>query len=281
MGGDLEKIRTVGEYFVEVWKIAGVDFNKVEVIWASDLVSKPDYWKTVILVAKQTTLNRALRCLTIMGRKAQELKETAQLFYPMMQCADIFHLSADMTQLGLDQRRVNILAREVGPKIGYWKPVIVSHHMLLGLQGRKEPGGYDEKPEIDIAISSKMSKSKPSTNITVHDSQEEIRRKIRLAYCPPKQAEWNPLLDYAKHIIFRAFKEMKIERPIKYGGEVMFNNYEELEREYVTGRLHPLDLKEAIASYLDKLIKPIREHFERNSHARELYRLVKTQEVET
>jgi len=36
MGGDLEKIQEVGRYFVEVWKAAGVDMSKVEVLWTSD-----------------------------------------------------------------------------------------------------------------------------------------------------------------------------------------------------------------------------------------------------
>ena len=144
MGGDLGKIRKVGEYFAEVWKAAGVDMNKVEVVWASDLVNSSEYWRKVILIAKNTTLNRATRCLTIMGRTETELRKTAQLFYPMMQSADIFHLEADICQLGLDQRRANMLAREVGPKLGWWKPVIVSHHMLMGLEGIKEPEGFDE-----------------------------------------------------------------------------------------------------------------------------------------
>jgi len=47
MGGDLEKIRKVGKYLLEVWKAAGVDLSKVEVVWASDLAADPDYWKLV------------------------------------------------------------------------------------------------------------------------------------------------------------------------------------------------------------------------------------------
>lgn len=35
----------------------------------------------------------------------------AQILYPLMQCADIFYLRADICQLGLDQRKVNMLAR--------------------------------------------------------------------------------------------------------------------------------------------------------------------------
>ncbi|MEM5766530.1 MAG: tyrosine--tRNA ligase [Candidatus Aenigmatarchaeota archaeon] len=275
LGGDLEKIKLAGKYFIEVWKAAGLDTKKVEFVWASDLASRKEYWKKVILIAKSTTVNRANRALTIMGRKAGELKEVAQYFYPAMQIADIFELQVDICQLGLDQRRANMLARELGPKLGWWKPVVVSHHMLIGLQGVKQPEGYDENRDIDIAISSKMSKSKPSSSIFMHDSREEIFKKIRNAYCPEKIVENNPILDYTKHIILRKFKSIKVERPLKFGGEIEFKSYGELEKAFKQGELHPLDLKNAVADYLDQIIKPVREHFEKNSSARELLELVK------
>jgi tyrosyl-tRNA synthetase len=279
MGGDLEKIKLAGKYFVEVWKAAGVDMNKVEVLWASSAVTDEEYWKKVILIAKNTTLNRSMRAISIMGRKMGELKDTAQLFYPMMQTADIFWLKADICQLGLDQRRANILAREVGPKLGWWKPVVVSHHMLIGLEGMKKPEGFDEKEQFDVEISSKMSKSKPETCIFIHDSKEDIQRKISKAYCPEKVVENNPILDYSKHIIFRKFKTLKIERPAKFGGDLEVSDYGELERMFRLGQIHPLDLKNSVADALDKIIKPIRDHFEKDRKARELYELVKQEKV--
>lgn len=279
MGGDLEKIRVVGEYFIEVWKAAGVDMSKIDIVWASDIASQGDYWKTVINVAKHTSVLRANRALTIMGRKSGEMRDVAQYFYPMMQVADIFHLGADICQLGLDQRRACILAREVGPKIGFWKPVVVSHHMLMGLEGSKTPEGFDENKAFDAAISSKMSKSKPNSAIFVHDSRDEIFAKIKAAYCPEKIVENNPILDYCKHIILRKFGEIKIERPAKFGGHIEFVSYEELESAYSKGEVHPLDLKIAVAGYIDKSIAPIREHFHNNKKARELYENVKMYEI--
>lgn len=279
MGGDLEKIKQVGEYFIEVWKAAGIPTNKVEFLWTSDAISDPEYWKKVILIAKNTTVKRAVRCLSIMGRKETELKETALLFYPMMQCADIFHLKADICQLGLDQRRVNMLAREVGPKLGWWKPVVVSHHMLMGLQGVKQPEGFDENRERDIEISSKMSKSVPETCILVHDTKEEIKRKINNAFCPEKVVENNPILEYAKYMIFRKFKTLEVKRLRKYGGYIEVNSYEELEKLFRKGEIHPLDLKNAVADALDKTVKPIREHFEKDKKARKLSEIIKSSEA--
>ncbi len=277
MGGDLDKIKKVGEYFIEVWKAAGVDTKHVEFVWASEVMADREYWKKVILIAKNTTFNRANRMLTIMGRKEGEMQEVAQYFYPMMQTADIFALKADICQLGLDQRRANMLAREVGPKLGWWKPVIVSHHMLMGLEGIKKPEGFEESKKMDEEISSKMSKSKPSTAIFVHDSKEHIKKKIMSAFCPEKQAE-NPVMEYCRHLVFRKHGRMKIERSARFGGDAEFFSYEDMENAYMKGEIHPLDLKNAVAISLDAMIAPIREHFE-SGKAKELYDFVKKQEV--
>lgn len=279
MGGDLARIRKVGEYFIEVWRAAGVDTNHVQFIWSSDIAADRDYWKRVVLIAKNTSVARATRCLTIMGRKAGEMTETAQYFYPMMQTADIFHLGVDIAQLGVDQRRANVLAREIAPKLGWKKPVVISHHMIMGLQGVKEPEGYDVAAERDVEISSKMSKSKPQTCIYVHDSPDDIKKKVGSAFCEAKNVQNNPMLDYSKHMIFRAFKTMKVERAQKFGGPMEFESYADLEATFAKGELHPLDLKNAVAAHLDKLIAPVREHFEKNKKANELYEFVKAQEI--
>lgn len=279
MGGDLEKIRKVGEYLLEVWKAAGVDLSRVEVVWASDHASDPRYWELVIRVAKNVTLRRMLRALPIMGRVAGELEEAAQIIYPAMQVSDIFYMEVDICQLGLDQRRANILARELAPKLGFKKPVAVHHHMLMGLQGPSELKGFEDDPRLNLQIASKMSKSLPETSIFVHDDEETIREKIMKAYCPPRTAEGNPILEYAKYIIFRKLERLHIERPSKYGGPVDYYSYEELEKDYLEGKLHPADLKAGVADALNQLIKPIREHFERDPHARRLFEFVRSQEI--
>ncbi len=256
MGGDLERIRKVGEYQVEVWKACGMDMDKVEFLWASEAMSDRDYWKKVISIARANTVKRITRCSQIMGRSESEALSAAQIFYPCMQAADIFHLKADITQLGMDQRKVNMLAREVGPKLGYWKPVVVSHHMLMGL-GKPS---FQSKDAVERAIEMKMSKSKPGSAIFMTDTREEIGRKIRSAYCP-ETVEMNPLMEYCRYIIFESFPSLKVSRPDRFGGDVEFASYSRLEEAYGKKELHPADLKSAVAEYLDMLIDPVRKHF--------------------
>lgn len=282
-GGDLEKIREAGRYFIEVWEAAGVDMNKIELVWHKDLFDDPEYWKKVVLIAKNHTLTRTIRSLAIAGRSDTDANPAAFALYPSMQCTDIFHLNVDICQLGLDQRKVNMLAREIVEKKGLkealdygnskaGKPVMVSHRMLLGLTGPvEESQGLDEDPSVDREISSKMSKSLPDTAIFVHDSRKDIHRKINKAYCPAKTVEDNPIMEYVKEIIFRGFDEFEIKRAKKFGGDITYHSFQELERDFRTGELHPMDLKEATADYLDRLIEPIRKHFEKDRRARELY----------
>jgi len=265
MGGDMEKIRQVGKYIVKVWESLGVDTHKVEIVWASDLVQDSDYWKKVVLVMKNTTIKRMKRCLTIMGRKEGELQSSAQFLYPAMQVSDIFHLNVDICQLGIDQRKANILAREIGEKLNWYKPVCVHHHMLMGLKGPTKMGGFDEDAVLDQQISSKMSKSKPETCIYVHDSPQDIKRKIRKAYCPEKQTELNPIFDILRNIVFRGDqREFTVHRAPKYGGPITYWCLEEVEKDYIEGKLHPLDLKDALSDELAKMLEPCRRFFERH-----------------
>ncbi len=295
LSGDLQKIELVGEYFQEVWKSAGVPVaNKPvagKVCFVShydEFVSDKDYWRKVFQVARHHSEARTKRALTIAGRKEDELRQTAQLFYPSMQAADIFHLADDpasepiIAQLGLDQRKANMLARDVAEKIGFKKPVAVHHRMLLGLDGVASASAAVEAHEAEKwdehAMEFKMSKSKPQTCIFVHDSPEEIVAKIAKAYCPPKVVEGNPVLEYCREIVFRARDEVKIDRPKKFGGEIVFASYADLEKVFADGKLHPQDLKNAVASELNTLIAPIRKHFESGS-GKKLYEQLKGFEV--
>jgi tyrosyl-tRNA synthetase len=270
LGGDLSKIQTCGDYLIEVWKVCGMNVDKVKFLRASDIVNDMEYWKKVMQIARNTTVKRITRCGQIMGRNDTDVQQASQILYPCMQCADVFELKADITQLGMDQRKVNMLAREVGPKLDWWKPVVVSHHMLMGLL---KPTSKNTGAERDIEI--KMSKSKPDSAIFMTDSEDEIKRKINKAYCPEKIVDENPLMEYAKYIIFEKFKTMKIERPEKFGGNLEINSYEELAKVFRAGELHPMDLKPAVAYYVNELVKPVREHFEKNKKAKELLEKVK------
>lgn len=278
MGGDLEKIKKTGQYFIEVWKACGLDTGKVEFIWASDLVKKPDYWLTVLKVARAVTLKRIIRCSQIMGRRESDDLSAAQIIYPAMQATDIFYLGVDIAQLGLDQRKVNMLAREIAGELGYPKPAAVHHHMLMGLQPQvNDLRAEEDKFEKTIVL--KMSKSCPDSAIFMTDTAEEVRAKINQAYCPPQDIAINPILEYFKYLIFAKYPEVLLEREAKYGGDLRFSSYSDLEKAYVADQIYPLDLKNNLTRYLNEILDPVRQYFENNSEAKKLKEEVESFEV--
>lgn len=268
MGGDLDKIRTVGRYFIEVWKASGMDLKNVEFIWASDFINQhaADYWLTVLKIAKENSVQRIIRCAQIMGRSESERLTAAQIIYPCMQASDIFFLKANITQLGLDQRKVNMMAREVGEKIGFWKPVVISHHMLMGLSKPETA----EKDPFERTIKLKMSKSLPDTSIFMTDTPAEVERKITKAYCPPAQTKDNPILDYCRYILFEKFKSLSVKRSLPHGGDLKVDTYAQLESLYLQKKIHPQDLKKAVALSLNELLEPVRRYFKENLAAKKL-----------
>ena len=281
MGGDLEKLKTVAKYFIEVWKASGMDLKHVEFLWASDMVKDSDYWQLVIRVGMTNKLARFIRTAEFMGREESTEKLTAaQIMYPCMQIADIFKLGAKITQLGMDQRKVNMLAREIGPQLGYWKPVVVSHHMLMGL-GKPPSVSADRATKT---VENKMSKSNPDNAIFMTDTTEDIQRKINKAYCLEGDTKENPILEYCKYIIFESLdrlniSEFVVERPEKWGGTLKFKTLKDLEETFAKKELHPQDLKVSVVKYLDQLLQPVRKHFEKNAEAKKLLEQVKSFQV--
>jgi tyrosyl-tRNA synthetase len=273
LGGDMELIRGAARVVRRVMEAAGVPVERVKFVDAEELASDKEYWGLLLRAAKRATLARVKRALTIMGRRAEEAEtDFSKLIYTLMQVTDIFYMDLDIALGGMDQRKAHMLARDIAEKLGAKKPIAVHTPIITSLSGasRMEAGEVDE-----IAAEAKMSKSKPESAIFVVDSDEEIRAKIRRAYCPARQVEGNPVVEIARYLLFpRPGFKLHVDRPSKYGGPVTYESYSELERDFREGKLHPLDLKNAVAEALIELLKPIREAVMGDPEMRELVKTI-------
>jgi tyrosyl-tRNA synthetase len=266
-GGDLEKIQTAGKYFVEVWKSSGMNLENVEFVWAKEFYdTHPEYWETVLKLSMNATVSRVLKCGQVMGREESTSNPASQVMYPIMQAADIIHLGADIAQLGMDQRKVNMLARDIFPKVKKRKPVCVHHHMLMGLQYKVEEG----MSEIDRKIAMKMSKSKPETAIFMTDSAKDVSKKFNKATSVDGEPTDNPVLEYFKYIIFEKYDTVNFDRPEQYGGFYEAKSYEKLVEDFTNQIFKSGDLKQMAAKYINELLEPTRVHFKENQNAKEL-----------
>ncbi|HMK84142.1 MAG TPA: tyrosine--tRNA ligase [Candidatus Bathyarchaeia archaeon] len=267
LGGKLENIKTCGEYFIQCFTALGISPSEATYSWASELTARQEYWERVVRVAKSVNVSRIWRALPIMGRElGNKDMEAAATFYPCMQVADIFELRLDVACAGLDQRKAHALARDVADKLGWHKPTIVHTHLMIGLAGTKKMDftKFDEDATLNSQISSKMSKSIPESSILIHDKPDIIQNKIRAAYCPPKDIQNNSIIELARHVSFPWIGSVNIERPPKYGGTVTYTNINELESDYRDGKIHPADLKGAIASSLIQILAPVRNEFDKH-----------------
>jgi tyrosyl-tRNA synthetase len=265
--GDLKKIRKLGEYFIEVFNVLIPEQlkeqNKIKFVWASEFIDRHhiQYWQRVMDISMNTTLNRIKKCTQIMGRRETDTLTTSQIFYPCMQCADIFELGIDVCQMGIDQRKVNMLARDYAKKKGITRPITLSHSLLPSLKNPKN----------------KMSKSEPNSAIFMEDTNEQIRNKIQKAFCTD-DIENNPIFEYITKLIFRWFNEMGEEPTmgIKLCGKE-YNMIEEIKDDFVM--MNKNDLKNDVAGLIDKIIKPVRQHFEINEVARNLLKEIETYNI--
>ena len=234
---------------VNLWKrgFRAAGLTTAQFILGSSFERKINYIDDVLKMSLRTTLNRALRSMQVVARDIEHA-HVSQMIYPLMQLSDIKYLKLDLVVAGLDQRKIHALGIDgMFKEINYKIPVFIHTPIITSLRG---PG-------------SKMSSSDPISFVSIRDSDDNINDKIKRAYCPEGVIEDNPVLQLCKLIIFPRIKNFKVERDKKYGGDLVFNDYDKLEKLFVNKELHPQDLKNSTSKYLSDIVGPIRKNFQK------------------
>ncbi|MDD1730749.1 MAG: tyrosine--tRNA ligase [Methanothrix sp.] len=248
--GSLEEVRKIADYNRDCFMALGLDPERTEFVYGTDYQLKPEYMLKILQMAeymlkilqmaRNTTLNRARRSMDEVSRNAEN-PMVSQMIYPLMQAIDIADLHIDLAVGGIDQRKIHMLAREELPRLGLPAPVCMHTPLIPGLNGEK------------------MSSSK-GNNIAVDEPAADVEKKIKSAFCPAKEVENNPVLAICKYHVFpRIEAGMTVKRPEKFGGDVHYENYEALEADFVSGAMHPMDLKKACAESMNQILAPVRE----------------------
>ena len=226
-----------------ILKTIGVDIKKLEFVKGSEFQLKPEYMYDVLKLSSITTTHDAMKSASeaVKSAKGENVK-VAGLVYPLMQALDEQYLDVDIQFAGTDQRKILVYARENLPKVGYNPRIEIMNPMIRGLVGKQ------------------MSSSIEATKIDLLNTEEEVKRKINNAEC----VEGNPdngimaLLKYLTFII-EDKKTFVVERSKKYGGDIHYKNYEQVEKDFISKKIHPLDLKNAVAREINILLKGFRE----------------------
>lgn len=234
--GTIDQIEEWARYYRRCFAALGLK-SDTKYVLGSDYQLDAEYTKLVLRLARDTTLNRARRSMDEVSRNAED-PVVSQMIYPLMQTADIGFLDVDIAVGGIDQRKIHMLAREALHSLGFKTPICLHTPILLGLDGNK------------------MSSSKDNL-IAVEDTSESIKQKIQAAYCPPQNIDDNPIMQLYELYIFPQFGDVELKRPERYGGDVCYNSLSSLKLDYEKGLIHPLDLKNGAAVYIEQIIAPV------------------------
>jgi tyrosyl-tRNA synthetase len=240
--GDWEFINEQVKHWKKGFKAAGL--TKAEFVVGSSFQTKKEYQEDVLKLSSSVTINRALRSMQQVARDVENAK-VSQVIYPFMQIVDIKHLNLDAVQSGIEQRKIHMMGSEIFSKIDYKTPLFIHTPLINSLKG---PG-------------SKMSSSEAESFISIRDTDESIKKKINKTHCISGEKKDSPILEIIKLIIFPRIKTFEIKRDKKFGGNLKFKTYEELEKDFTSKKIHPLDLKNSTSEYLIKIITPIRKAY--------------------
>jgi tyrosyl-tRNA synthetase len=223
---------------------AGADPDAVSFVRGTDFQLDEEYTLEMYRMAAETTVSRAERAASEVVRESESPK-LGGLVYPLMQVLDVDALDADIAYGGIDQRGIYMLGREILADHGGSAPICLFAPLLSGLSGGK------------------MSASDASSKVNVADDPATVESKIRDAYCPAGEATDNGVLEYLEYLVFPVLAQrdepFAVERPDEYGGDLVYDVYDELEADYLSGELHPADLKPAVATAISEVIDPVRE----------------------
>ncbi len=225
-------------------KAIGVNDKNLEFVKGSDFQLKPEYMFDVLQMSSYVSVRDANKAASEVVKQGGNPKISG-LIYPIMQAVDEQYLKVDCQLGGTDQRKIMVMAREFLPKINYNKRVEIMNPLIPGLIGKKMSAS-DEKGKIDLL-----------------ESEESVKKKLKNAEMVFGDIN-NGVIGFLKYVIMVIKQDKKqkfvIKRDKKFGGDLSYSSYEQLEKDYKNKKLHPLDLKNAVSEEINSLISIFRKN---------------------
>ena len=234
-----------------ILKTIGVPLGKLEFVKGSKLQLEKNYFNDLLKLSTFSSLHDSKKAASEVVKLGENPKLSGMI-YPLMQALDEEYLKVDAQLGGNDQRKIMVYAREHLPKINYKSRIELLTPIIRGLVGEK------------------MSSSVKSSKIDLMDDENETAKKVNKADCVAGNSD-NGIMALLKYFIFIIKEDnnqkLIIERPEKYGGNLEYSNYEELEKDFIEKKLHPLDLKNSVTKEINNFL----ENFRSNSKLKKLY----------
>lgn len=224
----------------------GVESKDLEFVKGSEIQLKPEYMYDVLQLSSAVSVKDSRKAASEVVKNIEgDSAKLSGFIYPLMQAVDEEYLNVDAQLGGVDQRKIMVLARENLSKIGYKPRIELMNPMIPGLIGKKMSSS-DEKTKIDLL-----------------DDEETVKAKIKKADCVEGDPD-NGIIAFLGYVIMviKGDKKEKfvIERSEKYGGNLSYSKFEDLKKDFINKKIHPLDLKNAVSREISMLLKPIQKH---------------------
>lgn len=219
----------------------GADTKKLEFIKGSSFQLEKNYIIDLFRLSSLVPFNDCYRAASEVVKMGESPKLSGYI-YPLMQVLDEEYLKVDMQMGGTDQRKIFVLARERLPQLKYKKRIELMNPLLPGLIGEK------------------MSSSLEASKISLLDDEKTVLKKLKSADFIEGDPK-NGIMAFLENILFTLKKDKNetliIERPEKFGRNLEFLSYEDLEKAVVNKEVHPLDIKNTLAKEISLLLKNI------------------------
>ncbi|KAM6959313.1 tyrosine--tRNA ligase, cytoplasmic [Aplochiton taeniatus] len=235
------------QYYEQVIKAMlesiGVPLDKLKFVKGTNFQLSREYTLDVYRLSSMVTEHDAKKAGAEVVKQVEH-PLLSGLLYPGLQALDEEYLKVDAQFGGVDQRKIFTLAEKYLPSLGYAKRAHLMNPMVPGLTGAK------------------MSSSEEESKIDLLDRKEDVKKKLKKAFCEPGNIQNNGVLSFVKHVLFPLQAEFTIKRDPKWGGDNVYTDFEVLEKEFAEETVHPGDLKASVEVALNKLLDPIRKKFE-------------------
>uniref|UniRef100_A0A8C4GTL2 Tyrosine--tRNA ligase n=1 Tax=Dicentrarchus labrax TaxID=13489 RepID=A0A8C4GTL2_DICLA len=221
----------------------GVPLDKLKFVKGTDYQLSREYTLDVYRLSSMVTEHDAKKAGAEVVKQVEH-PLLSGLLYPGLQALDEEYLKVDAQFGGVDQRKIFTLAEKYLPSLGYAKRAHLMNPMVPGLTGTK------------------MSSSEEESKIDLLDSKEDVKKKLKKAFCEPGNIQNNGVLSFVKYVLFPLRGEFCIKRDPKWGGDKIYTGFEEVEKDFAEETIHPGDLKASVETALNQLLEPIRKKFE-------------------
>ena len=249
-----EQLESRVQYYEKVIKAMlrsrGVNLEKLKFVRGTSFQLSEKYTLDMYKLSSIVTEKQAKKS----GAEVVKQSDNAPLsglLYPGLQALDEEYLEVDAQFGGSDQRKIFVYAETFLPKLGYKKRIHLMNPMVPGFQ----------KPSADG--DTKMSSSS-NEKIDLLDTAKNVKKKVNQAWCEEGIVEGNGLLAFCRIVAFKLLKgkPFVINRPEKYGGDISYSTYAELEKAYKEKSLWPGDLKTGVAAAINLMLEPIRKELD-------------------